>query len=210
MAGNSVVYLKCDRNVEVQTPDVHLKELGDVYCLDKTVQAKCRALKIHHFKEGEPKRRVFSTMRFVKLMEQECPGIQVQVLGETDVLVEWVDVNRHKNMGQWAKAALVSLVSFFGTSFTIMAYHNDSGVNELFEEVYRMAMGRESSGVNALEISYSIGLALGIIVFFNHVGGRRITKDPTPLEVAMRNYEKDVDMALIETADREGKENKSD
>ena len=57
-----------------------------------------------------------------------------------------------------------------------------------------------------IEISYSIGLALGIIVFFNHVGGRRITKDPTPIEVAMKNYEKDVDTTLIETAGREGKE----
>jgi stage V sporulation protein AA len=43
-------------------------------------------------------------------------------------------------------------------------------------------------------------------MFYNHVGGRRLTKDPTPLEVAMRNYEQDVDKALIETAGREGKE----
>ncbi len=210
MAGSCTVYLKCDRNVEVQSPDVFLHELGDVYCRDKTVQSKCRALKIHHFKIGEPKRCVFSTMKFVKLMETECPGISVQVLGEMDVLVEWVDVNKHKSAGQWLRAVLVSLVSFFGTAFTIMAYHNDSGVNELFEEVYRMAMGREPGGVNVLEVAYSIGLAAGIIVFFNHIGGRRITKDPTPLEVAMRNYEKDVDMALIETAGREGKERESD
>lgn len=46
---------------------------------------------------------------------------------------------------------------------------------------------------------------MGIIVFFNHIGGRRITKDPTPIEVEMRVYEKDVNDALIETADREGK-----
>ena len=75
-----------------------------------------------------------------------------------------------------------------------------------FTEFYRLVMNREPNGLNVLEVSYSIGLAAGIILFFNHVGGRRITKDPTPIEVAMRNYEKDVDMALIETADREGSE----
>lgn len=41
---------------------------------------------------------------------------------------------------------------------------------------------------------------------FNHVGGRRITRDATPIEVAMKLYERDVDDTLIETADREGKE----
>ena len=87
-----------------------------------------------------------------------------------------------------------------------MAYHNDVGINEVFTEVYRIVMNREPSGLNTLEVSYSIGLALGIIVFFNHIGGRRLTKDPTPIEVAMRKYEEDVDKALIAQAGREGKE----
>ena len=56
-----------------------------------------------------------------------------------------------------------------------------------------------------MELAYSAGLAAGIIIFFNHIGGRRITKDPTPIEVEMRVYEKDVNTALIETAEREGK-----
>ena len=50
-----------------------------------------------------------------------------------------------------------------------------------------------------------LGLLIGITLFFNHIGGRRITTDPTPIEVEMRIYEKDVDDTLIETADREGK-----
>ena len=62
-----------------------------------------------------------------------------------------------------------------------------------------------SDGYSILEVSYSIGLALGIVLFFNHVGGRRLTKDPTPIEVEMRVYETEVNKALIETADREGK-----
>ena len=66
-----------------------------------------------------------------------------------------------------------------------------------------MVMNAEPGGVNTLEVSYSVGLSVGIILFFNHIGGRRITKDPTPLEVAMRNYEEDVNRALIELADRE-------
>lgn len=67
-------------------------------------------------------------------------------------------------------------------------------------------MNQEPAGLNTLEVSYSVGLAAGIILFFNHVGGRRLTKDPTPIEVAMRNYEEDVDKTLIVQAGREGKE----
>ena len=203
---NVTVYLKCDRNVEVQSEDVFLSDLGELRCSDSVTVAKLKALKAHHFRKQDTKRCVISTLKLVKLMEETCPNITVQIVGEPDVLVEWISGDKHKGWQQWLKAALVCLVSFFGTAFTIMAYHNVVGINDVFTEVYRMVMNREPQGLNTLEVSYSLGLAAGIIVFFNHIGGRRITKDPTPIEVAMRNYEEDVDKALIATAGREGKE----
>ncbi len=207
---NVTVYLKCDRNVEVQCQDVYLSDLGTLRCADRAVEAKSKALKVHHFQKEGKRRCVIDVLKLVALLEEATPGVTVQVLGEPDVLVEWVETRKKKGAGQWLKAALVCLVSFFGTAFTIMAYHNDVGINQVFSEVYRLVMNREPQGLNVLEVSYSLGLALGIVVFFNHVGGRRLTKDPTPIEVAMRIYEEDVDKALIATAGREGKEETPD
>jgi len=203
---NVTVYLKCDRNVEVQSEDVFMTDLGALRCADTVAAAKLKALKVHHFGKNAPSRCVISALKLVQLMEDVCPGISVQVLGEPDVLVERISVNKYKGWKQWMKIALVCLVSFFGTAFTIMAYHNDVGINNVFTELYRMVMNQEPQGLNVLEVSYSVGLALGIILFFNHVGGRRLTKDPTPIEVAMHNYEEDVDKTLIATAGRQGQE----
>ena len=205
-----IVYIKLERNIEVQTPDVHLSEVASVQCSDKNIRAKVKTIKIHKFKENEQKRCVISVLKIIELMEKECPNIQVESLGEADVLLEWISVDKHKGWQQWSKAALVAAVSFFGTAFTIMAYHNDIGIVDVFDQISQVVMGQENqdlfqTGAAVLEIAYSIGLGLGIIVFFNHVGGRRLTKDPTPIEVALRKYEQDVDMTLIDTADREGK-----
>lgn len=202
---NKTVYLKCDRNVEVQSQDAFLADVAAIRCSDEVISARLKAIKVHHFEKEGAKRCVISTLKMVELMEKECENISVQIVGETDVLVEWVSVDKHKGWQQWLKAALVCMVSFFGTAFTIMAYHNDVGINEVFTEFYKIVMNREPQGLNILEVSYSIGLALGIITFFNHVGGRRLTKDPTPIEVSIRNYEEDVDKALIAQAGREGK-----
>lgn len=203
---NTTVYLKCDRNIEVQSPDVFMTDIGDLRCSDSVISAKLKALKVHHFGKDAEKRAVISSLRLVELMEEACANITVQIVGETDVLVEWVSVKKHKGWQQWLKIVLVCLISFFGTAFTIMAYHNDVGINEVFTEIYQMLTNEEPQGLNILEVSYSIGLAAGIILFFNHVGGRKITKDPTPIEVALRKYEADVDQTLIETAGREGRE----
>ena len=204
MAGE-VVYLKAERNVEVMEDDVLLKDMAKIYCADNHIAAKIKAIRLHRFSAEEQKRQVFSILKLIEMIQQTCPNVTVENLGETDVLVERVDVDRHKGMLQLLKIIFVACISFFGTAFTIMAFHNDVGITKVFGKVYELVMGQPSPGYSILEVTYSIGLAVGIIVFFNHIGGRRITKDPTPIEVEMRVYEKDVNDALIETADREGK-----
>lgn len=200
-----VLYLKCEDDVEVKKQDVYLKDIATVECSDKSVSKRCREIKIHHF-EKQDDRMVISVLKVIQLICKECPGILVQSVGETDTLIEKVQVKTHKGWKQWIKIGVVCLVSFFGTAFTIIAYNNDAGVTDIFEDIYLTVLKERPGKVNILEITYSIGLAAGIILFFNHIGGRRITKDPTPIEVSMRNYERDVNQALIETADREGKE----
>lgn len=199
------LYLKAEQNVEVTKQDVLIKDVAKIYCEDTHITAKVKEMKLHHFDEKERKREVYSILKIIEMINQTCPGIRVENVGETDVLIEWVDKDRNKSPLQVWKIAFVAAISFFGTAFTIMAFHNDIGINKVFGKVYEMVMGQPSSGYTILELSYSIGLAVGITVFFNHIGGRRITKDPTPIEVEMRVYEKDVNNALIETADREGK-----
>lgn len=215
-----ICYIKLNRNVEVRENEVRLQDAGSVRCSDAVIAAKVKNIKIQHFikneenKNGqkesrkekfEEKRCVISILKIIELIEEAVPGVAVESLGENDVLIEWVDVNRHKGFKQGIKIFFVAVISFFGTAFTIMAYHNDIGIADVFAQIHRIVMGAEPQGVSVLEAAYSAGLALGIVLFFNHVGGRRLTKDPTPIEVEMRVYETDVNNALIETAEREGR-----
>ena len=200
----NVIYLKCERAIEVTAPKVYLKDMGSLYCANREMTNKLKCLQVHRFQEDGPKRCVISVLALVEQMETLCPRMHVEIIGETDVLVEWISSKPPR--GQWWKVAAVCMISFFGTAFTIMAYHNDIGIRGVFQELYRIFLGREPQGINPLEVSYSIGLAAGIILFFNHIGGKRITDDPTPIEVALKNYEKDVDLTLIEIADRKGEE----
>ena len=206
MSTSSVtLYIKAEQNVELQTEDVYVKDIGKMTCTDEHVLAKVKSIKLHRFKKDGEKRTVISILKVIEEIEKEFPNVSVENIGETDILIEQVNVDKHKGPVQAVEIAFVSAVSFFGTAFTIMAFHNDIGINKVFSKVYEMVMGRAGDGYSILELSYSIGLAVGIILFFNHIGGRRITKDPTPIEVEMRVYETDVNKALIETADREGK-----
>lgn len=214
-----ILYMKCDANVESNKENVYLKDVASLQCADVHILAKCKSIKVWHFsvsgkknagegifgKRNTQKRVVISALKLVSLVEQTCPGVQVEVIGETDVVLEYTP-QKKQGIGQWLKIIMVCLVCFFGTAFTIMAYHNDVGIRDVFAEVYEIVMHRKAEGINPLEVSYSIGLAAGILVFFNHIGNLKLTKDPTPIEVSMKNYERDVNKSLVEIAERNGEE----
>lgn len=203
---NAVLYIMAKQNVEAKNDEILLGDAASIYCEDSAVRAKANALRIHKFREGQETRAVISMVKIIEMMTLLVPGITVESIGETSIVLERVTVKKKKGALVFWKIALVAAISFFGTAFTIMAFHNDIGISDVFLRIYEIVTGETSDRCTVLEISYSIGLCLGIIIFYNHIGGRRLTKDPTPLEVAMRNYERDVNTTLVETAEREGKE----
>lgn len=200
--GQVTLYLKLEKNVEIAADDIFLKDLGSLYCKDDSVVNRCKSAKICRLTGGKDARKVISVMKIIEKLDEIYPGIEVQNIGESDVVVERITRENVPKWKEWLKIAFVSLITFFGTSFTIMAFHNDIGITDLFNGIHKMITGVESGGLSTLEFSYSIGLCVGIIVFFNHIGGRRITKDPTPIEVEMRIYEDEVNQTLIDYADR--------
>lgn len=108
-------------------------------------------------------------------------------------------------MRNWLKTALIGVIIFFGSSFSIMAFHNDIGLVDLFAQIYEQVIGYAPEHVGGLEIGYSVGLAAGILVFFNHFSLKKRENDPTPLQVEMSKYEQDIE-DTIERISKKGRQ----
>lgn len=198
---DKTIFIKCDKHSKVNQNKALLKDIAEVYCADQTLANKAKVVTVTHLKKVGS-RKVISVLYVMEQIEKALPGITIQSIGETDLIVEW----EKKQKLEPVKIVAVSMIAFFGTAFTIMAFHNDIGIRSVFEEVYYITRGTTPEGVGILEISYCLGLFLGISVFFNHFGKKKFTSDPTPVAVAMHNYEKDVNQAIVENAERRGVE----
>ena len=195
------VFIKCDKHAKVSQNKVLLKDLAEVYCEDSALANKAKVVTITQLKKAGS-RKVLSVLYLMAQVQKEIPGVVIQSIGETDMIVSWEENPKM----EFIKIAAVSLIAFFGTAFTIMAFHNDVGIRAVFEEIYYITRGTAPEGVGILELSYCLGLFLGITVFFNHFGKKKLAADPTPVNVAMHNYEKDVNQAIVENAERQGTE----
>lgn len=198
-----VVYLKFEAKIQTDQEKVYVSDVAEIVCRNDQKKEQIRNIAIHSF--GIPDRDVVTALYIVNEIEKQVREVVVVPLGTENIILERIKNKQPSHLFEIVKVVFVSMVCFFGTGFTIMAFHNDIGIRGVFEQISSLITGTEGLGVMILEISYAFGLTAGILLFFNHIGKRRITKDPTPIEVSMRNYEDDVNKTLSETWDREGK-----
>lgn len=196
------LYLKLNQITEVHEKDVYLRDVAELYSADPSVLGKCRALKVKKISSDRNCRYVGSALDVIELISREDPSIQVENMGETDFIIDYQRPAAPNPAWEWAKTAFVCLVCFCGAAFAIMTFNNDANVTDVFREIYRLALGREAAGMTVLELHYSIGLALGVVLFFNHVSAWKISADPTPLEVEMRLYEENISKTVIQNDGR--------
>ena len=196
------VYLNLSEITEVHEKDVFVKDVAKIYCSDTNLQNKCGCVKVKHIQEGKSKRYVETALDVIRKLEALDPSVQVNNVGKVEYIIDYQPPKPPHYVWQWAKTAFVCVVCFCGAAFAIMTFNNDASVRDVFQEVYGLILGQEAGEFTILELSYSIGLGLGVILFFNHFSKWKLNTDPTPLEVEMRLYEDNISKTLIQNSGR--------
>ena len=88
------------------------------------------------------------------------------------------------------KAALLSLVMFFGGAIAIMTFHEDVDMPKVHSDIYAFFTGVQQERVPAVSIPYSIGVAVGFVMLFGLY--RRRKAKPTVLDIDIHNHENEL------------------
>ena len=195
---SDTLYLQLDQNIEVTNPHVYLQDIAALSMSDPKILNRLRVMPVIVLDAKKPGRYVIKSL-FISGSE---PSIDISPIGETDFIITYRISSATGKIFRYVKILFVCLVSFFGAAFSIMTFNNDVDMGSLFSQFYTLVTGKSSSGFTILEISYSIGIGLGVLIFFNHFGHLKLSDDPTPMQVQMRTYEDDVNRTLIEQAAR--------
>lgn len=203
---NETVYIKGEQNTEVKKREITLGDILSMECPNQNVVSKLKTLKLLKVPDEGRHRYVVSILKIIERIHQEYPNLDVQNMGETDLIITYEDGKTSGKMMHVLKVTGVIAITFIGAAFSIMSFNNDVNITKLFSQIYELLMGKPKQGFSLLELTYSIGMIVGILVFFNHFGGKRFSVDPTPMEVEMRLYENDIQTTLIENYSRKEKE----
>lgn len=151
-------------------------------------------LELYRPKEHDGSLLLIDMMLIVRKVKEIYPWMQVEHYGEPHTLVE---VRGETKTPSLLLIGLVWLLLFVGSGLAIMNFHADVSMAEVHRHIYKLLTGRDNPHPLLLQIPYSVGIGIGMIVFFNHLFKKKFNEEPSPLEVEMFMYQENVNQYVI-------------
>lgn len=188
------VYIRLRHRILVQPNDkILLKDIAQIIAEDHLLN-QINELIMYRVKPEDRNIIIIDSMQVVERMKKVNPAIEIQLIGPSQTIIEVVYKKRKISPVFFG---LIWFLLFFGSMLTIMNFHEDVSMQDAHQRLYKIITGESVEKPLLFQIPYSIGLGLGMIIFFNHIFKKRLNEEPSPLEVEMFNYQQDLDRYVI-------------
>lgn len=203
---STTLYIALEQSTMVASRKVHIGDIATIFCTNQDISYQVKNTEIFVFPNTEQDQAVVSVMKLIELINTAFKPVSVESIGSPETIVYYRNLSSMHKLNGKVKAFLLMALAFFGTAYSIMSYNGDVGAIDLLKNLYELFTGKTGTegdiGLSFGIIAYSLGLAIGMIVFFNHGINKKDIDDPTPLQVQMRLYEEDVNKAIIVNSER--------
>jgi stage V sporulation protein AA len=177
------------------TPDsmIKIEDIAQVIGPENTVN-QIENLSLYQISKDDKNIVVIDLMHIIHTIQNFNSAIDIQTIGPTQTIIDVIYKPKKPTVGF---IVLVWLLLFIGSAIAIMNFHEDVSMQQVHQKLYYIITGEELIKPLLLQIPYSIGLGIGMILFFNHLFKKRLNEEPSPLEVEMFKYQQDLDQYVI-------------
>lgn len=196
MADQSIptLYIRFRKRVSIDKDQpILLRQIADLLS-EPDIEEKLYSHVISNPKPEDGNLILIDMLMVIRSIRQIYPHIQIEGLGEPHALIE---IKSQKARPPFIILALVWLLLFIGSGLTIINFHADVSMLEVHQRIYELLTRKRLEHPYFLQIPYSIGIGLGMVLFFNHVFKKKFSEEPSPLEVENFLYQENTNRYVI-------------
>lgn len=188
-----IIYIRMKHKVQLAADSlISLKNIAHI-----STQAKEKEfiynLPLHKIEAKDNNVVMIDSFTVIEQLINYFPTYEFELIGSSETIVEIKQKTKKHHIGL---VAFVWILLFIGTAMTIINFHYDVSMQEVQQQIHYIFTGKSEKFPLFIQIPYSIGLGVGMIVFLNRWFKKKINDEPSPLEIELFNYQKDLDSYL--------------
>ncbi|MER2058317.1 MAG: stage V sporulation protein AA [Niallia sp.] len=188
------IYIRMRHRIQKKSDErIFLKDLAQIIATEQLLSS-LKNLCLYHITEQDKNIIIIDSTQVIQEIKKQYKDLEIQLIGPAQTIIEVVFAKKKVTLPFFI---LVWLLLFIGSGLTIMNFHEDVSMQTVHQRIFKMITGKEIEKPLIFQIPYSIGLGLGMVIFFNHVFKKRLNEEPSPLEVEVFNYQQSLDQYMI-------------
>ncbi|SES76044.1 stage V sporulation protein AA [Natronincola peptidivorans] len=205
MIENIEIFIQSKGKVQLNIQNViSLKNILNIYSDDYNIKVEIENLVYNLKTIGNNNTYVINIISIIPIIKRKFPNSTINIVGEPDILVEFKSAemknNDNKHFRKICKVTIVCSLLFVGAATAIINFHSDVDMLQTQKTIYRIITGKETENLLLMQIPYSLGIGVGMSVFFNHIFKKKINNEPSPLEVEVQLYQESLDQYVKKTS----------
>ncbi|HLS35501.1 MAG TPA: stage V sporulation protein AA [Bacillota bacterium] len=185
-----LVYIQLKKRVQASVNDsLTLEHIAHI-TTNSPQKQKLLKTPIYEIKKNDHDVFVIDYFIIVKHLVSLFPNHSFHLIGKPQAMIQ---IQKEKKSKSILFVIAVWIILFIGTAMTIINFHYDVSMQEVQQKIYYLFTGKKNKYPLLIQIPYSIGLGAGMLLFFNHWFKKKFTKEPSPLEIELHNYQKNID-----------------
>lgn len=193
---HNLVYIRMKKNYNLIKYQV--LKLKDIAYITTSFHLKdeLENMAIYNVTKSDYNYIVIDSFIIIRHLNEQFPELEFSVIGPSEVTIH---VETKKQQKPLFLAIFVWLLLFIGTAMTIMNFHYDVSMQEVQQKLHYILTGEQNEFPLWIQIPYSLGLGVGMLLFFNHWFKKRFNEEPSPLEIELYNYQQDIRQYINDT-----------
>lgn len=186
----TIVYLRLKKKIFAHVNDtISLKDIAYV-STQSSEKDELNNTVIYTVRKEDEEIVVIDSFIVINYLNTLFGQLEFQLLGPVETIV---NVKQQKQKTSFIFVVLIWLLLFIGTAMTIMNFHYDVSMQEVQQKLHFILTGQNEKYPLWIQIPYSFGLGIGMILYLNHWFKKRFNEEPSPLEVELYNYQLNLD-----------------
>lgn len=187
------VYIRMKKNMEASNhQQIQLKDISFI-STNTSLKKELENIKIYQVTKKDAQVIVIDSFLIVDHLNEKYPEVTFTLLGPTETIIQ---VKESEKKPSLVIVSFVWVLLFIGSAMTIMNFHYDVSMQEVQQKLHFIITGKESEFPLWIQIPYSIGLGVGMLLFLNHWFKNKFNEEPSPLEIELFNYQQNIDQYI--------------
>jgi stage V sporulation protein AA len=172
--------------------EIYLDDIYNIY--PKEIKNDTTNIILKRYKNIDIEYDVLHVGEVIQSIKDIYPDMNINLLVVDDIIINFESIK--KDNTKILRVILVTIVVLMGSIMAIMNFHSDVNMADSQKIIVEVLTGKPDKYLPYFQIFYSIGIGVGVALFFNRIIPNYSKQEPSPLDLKAQSLTLEIENQL--------------